>query len=109
MIRTVPLPALLALLATTPALAEPYVWQTGDGFTIRATGLDLGTTDGREALLKRVEHAAARLCRPEPLRAERKACQERTRAEVIAGAPASLAAPIRTALAARERTRLASR
>lgn len=101
--------ALLGLLITTPALAEPHVWQTGEGFSIRATGLDLRTTDGREKLLKRVDVAVERLCRPIAIRADRRDCAEQTRAAVISGAPAAMREPIRLAIAARETTKLASR
>jgi UrcA family protein len=109
MLRPTTMPVLLALLITTPALAEPHVWQTGDGFTIRATGLDLRTTDGRDALLRRIDYAATRLCRPVPIRAERKACAELVRAQVIADAPAPLKGSIRMAIARRAETRLAAR
>jgi UrcA family protein len=101
--------ALLGLLITTPALAEPHVWQTGEGFTVRATGLDLSTTDGREKLLKRVDVAVERLCRTAGVRVERQDCADRTRTAVIAAAPAGLKKPIRLALAARGTTRLAAR
>ena len=109
MIRTKAFPALLGLLMTTPAVAEPYVWQVGDGFTVRATGLDLRTTDGREALLRRIEIAVERSCRAAGVRVERRACAEQSRAAVIAGAPAVLRERIRLAVAARETTTLAAR
>jgi UrcA family protein len=109
MLRPKTLPVLLALLITTPALAEPHVWQTGDGFTIRATGLDLRTTDGREALLRRVDHASARMCRTATPRIERERCAGARRAEAIARAPIALRTSLALALAAREQTRLAAR
>lgn len=109
MTRTVAFAALLSLTITTPALAEPHVWQTGDGFTVRATGLDLSTTDGRAALLRRVDAAAVRLCRPVSLRGKRRSCAEDARAQVMASAPARLGQSIRTALAERNAVRLATR
>ena len=107
--RTTAIAALLGLAITAPALAEPHVWQTGDGFSIRATGLDLRTTDGRAGLLKRVDAAAARLCASVPLRSERRACQAETRAQATAAAPLALRTAV--ALAVREEggTRLAAR
>ena len=109
MLRPIAIPALLALGLTTPALAEPHVWQTGDGFTIRATGLDLRTTDGRETLLARVDFAAARLCRGVATRVQRNACAEDARTQMLADAPRALAGSIRTALAERDAVRLAGR
>ncbi len=107
--RTLPLAALLAAIVTTPALAEPHVWRIGDGFSIRATGLDLGTTDGRAHLLLRVDAAAAKLCKGAPNKADRLACQAETRAQAVAATPDGLKSAIELAVAERNRTRLAAR
>jgi UrcA family protein len=110
MIRSTALAALLLTLTiTTPAAAEEHVWQVGQDFTVRATGLDLGTTDGRERLLRRVEAATARVCGKLQLRIDRLQCVELTQADVLASAPAALRGPLQTALAARQETRLAAR
>lgn len=109
MTRTAAFAALLGLITTTPALAEPHVWQVGEGFTIRATGLDLRTTDGREALLQRVDWAAARMCRNARPRVQRDRCAEATRADAIAAAPGAIREAAQLAMATRRETRLAAR
>jgi UrcA family protein len=106
-------PALAALLMcfvfTTPAAAEEQVWQNGDGFSIRSTGLDLTRFDDRERLLRRVDSASARLCRGVSPRTDRILCAKEAQERAIAGAPAMLRPQLRAALTAREETRLASR
>ncbi len=107
--RTILITALLGLFSTTPALAEPHVWQTGDGFSIRATGLDLRTTDGRAALLSRVDAAVVKLCRDTPLRSDRQACKAETRAKAIAAAPGRARGALELAMREQEEIRLAAR
>ena len=110
MTRTTAFAALLTtILLTTPALAEPHVWQVGEGFTIRSTGLDLGTTDGRDKLLERVDWAARQMCRKARPRVQRDRCAEATRADAIAAAPGPLRKAAELALAERSDTRLAAR
>ncbi len=52
-----------AAAVAAPAAAREQVWQTGDGYSVRAEGLDLFSAAGREKLLARVDWASARLCR----------------------------------------------
>lgn len=109
MIRAHALATLLLSTITTSAWAEPHVWQNGAGFTVRATGLDLGTTDGRAGLLRRVDVAAAQTCRFARPRVARDRCAEAVRADALATAPASLREPVRVALRERAAVRFAGR
>jgi UrcA family protein len=109
MIRTVPIALLMALTINMPAAAEEHVWQTGDGFSVRATDLDLRTTEGRERLLRRIDHAASRLCRGVAPRIDREGCTNEARAQALAAAPAHLRASLEPALLTREERRLAVR
>ena len=107
--RAILITAILGLANTTPAMAEPHVWQTGEGFSVRATGLDLRTTDGRSALLRRVDAAAVKLCRETPLRSDRLACRAEARSRAIAVAPGPVKGAIDLALRERQEMRLAGR
>ena len=92
--------------AGAPVLAKSGSWQIGNSsFKVYGSDLDTGTPAGRKALLKRVEHAAAKLCR-QPLAIEQDECVE----EVIAMAKtAPRAGALRLALQERDGTRLAAR
>lgn len=84
-----------AAAVAAPAGAKEQVWQTGEGYSVRAKGLDLSTAAGREKLLARIDWASARLCRDVRLARERKDCTVKLRKAALHGAPA----PVRTALA----------
>ncbi len=94
---------------TTPARAEEHVWQTGDGFTVRATGLDLARADHRGRLLRRVEHASARLCLDYRSRGLRRACAGIVLEHAVANAPSALQLVLRQALHERSVFAVASR
>ncbi len=101
----------LALLGfvTTPAIAEKHVWPTGTGFRVRATDLDLQRPDHRARLLRRVEHASARLCLDRDTRDLRLACTASVLAETIAAAPVHLRPALARAIAERDGMAVASR
>lgn len=84
-----------------PAAAKKQVWQTGDGYSVRAKGLDLATVAGREKLLARIDWASARLCRDvRPARGS-DACAAELRKEALRGAPAGVRTALADALEAR--------
>lgn len=96
MIRAFAAVAICAAAAlAAPAGAKEQVWQTGEGYSVRAKRLDLSTAAGREKLLKRIDWASARLCRDVRLTLDRQDCTGELRKSALDGAPA----PIRTALA----------
>lgn len=97
MTRLLLIPTLaLTALATTPAHAEEQVWFTGDGFTVRTTGLDLASSAGRAALLRRIDHAGRRACAEVTPRIDRQACRDQVTQQAVAAA----APEVRTAVAA---------
>lgn len=110
MTRLIPIPALaLAAMAITPASAEEHVWATGDGYTIRAAGLDLATVAGRAALLRRIETAGQRLCTGVAPRVDRSGCISRATDRAVAGAASAIRAAYAAALLDRGPPRYAER
>lgn len=104
------IPALaLAAVATTPAVAEEHVWLTGDGFTVRTTGLDLTTPAGRVGLLRRIETASQRLCAGVTPRVSRTECAERAADRAVAAAGPVVATAFATAQIERQSPRYAVR
>ena len=109
MTRSLALAALLGLVTITPAAAEEQKWEIGSSFLIRGTGLDLGTSDGRERLLRHVERASVQICRDERPKIASERCTAAVQAKALATAPLRLKGPLQAALAAREETMLAAR
>lgn len=99
----------LAAMTTTPALAAEQVWATGDGFTIRATGLDLSSRNGRAALLRRIEEAGQRVCAAVTPRIDRRACQDEATQTAVAAAAPTLRAAVAAAQHEQNDLRLAGR
>lgn len=98
-----PVSLILAAICATPTAAQS--WRIGDhSYHIVARDLDQRTSDGRAAMLARVERAAAKLCEHEPVTVDRRACVTAT----IDGA-ARRSPPLRLALAERDATALAKR
>lgn len=92
-------PAVAVIAATTPAAAEGHTWRIGrDSFNVHFEGLDLQATSGRAEALRRIETAAARLCREVRPRSDRDACRARVVAQATWGPAGRM---VRTALAER--------
>ena len=97
---------LAALCATLPAHAKDHSWAVGkDAYHVYYRDLDLTQTDGRKAMLARIEAAAGKLCATRTnLGVDFKAC---VKAVVDAAAPKS--PPLRLALRERDDVEYAAR
>ncbi len=98
-----------AAALAAPAAAREQVWQTGDGYSVRAEGLDLFSAAGREKLLARVDWASARLCRDVRPARDRKTCADEVRKSALHAAPAEIRRALADALQARGPKRWAKR
>lgn len=102
-----------ALLAATlaiaaPARAEEHVWRVGNDLLVKAGDLDLSTADDRQALLRRVQSAAQRLCRGHSPQTRRIACAEEQTFAAVAHATPALQQAYRRALEERDARVLAA-
>ena len=99
--------AAMGFIATlaAPAQADGHSWQIGnDSFHIYYTESDMNSMAGRAALLRRIERAAARLCRDSR---DRKECA----ADTVRGAARDVrgGSIVRLALSERDGVGLAAR